>query len=85
MHRVSLPQGATSNTNGGLIGSRYSIPYFVAPDHEAVVACLPSCVTEEKPLQFEPVRWCDYGEYMSKHMYKNEAGKAGEDNASKSA
>ena len=66
MHRVTLPP----NLSAGTIGSRYAIPYFVAPDHEATVACLPSCVEADQNPSYEPVKWCDYGEYMSKHMYK---------------
>ena len=63
MHRVTAPPSAS-----GVIGSRYSIPYFVGPDNEAVVACLPSCVKDQP--KYEPVRWCDYGEYMFKHWHK---------------
>ena len=57
--------------DGGVTRARYSIPYFVAPDHESVVECLPSCVTADRPSKYKPVRWCDYGEYMAKYAYKN--------------
>ena len=72
MHRVTIPPSKT-----GVLGSRYSIPYFVAPDHEALVACLPSCVEGEP--KYEPVRWCDYGEYMSKHMYRGDGKDSSKD------
>ena len=74
MHRVTLPTTSSTSiaTSKGTIGSRYSIPYFVAPDHEAMVACLPSCISTDRPKAYDPVRWCDYGEYMSKHMYKKQ-------------
>ena len=77
MHRVTLPTNSSSASGGpdGIVGSRYSIPYFVAPDHEAMVSCLPSCVSTERPSRYEPVRWCDYGEYMWKHAYKTGASK----------
>ncbi len=34
---------------------RYSIAFFVDPDSSTTVSCLPSCVDEKHPLQFEPV------------------------------
>lgn len=72
MHRVTLPysQNPSMSKSSNSPPARYSIPYFVAPDHEAIVRCLPSCVTAERPAGYEPVKWADYGEYISKYMYK---------------
>ena len=77
MHRVTLPQpDAPSVQNGeGVIGSRYSIPYFVALDHESTVAVLPSLLAKGEEVRYEPVRWCDYGDYMWKYAYKQKEGK----------
>ncbi|GAM84309.1 hypothetical protein ANO11243_023030 [Dothideomycetidae sp. 11243] len=69
MHKVTLPPD-TTNDGEGVTKGRYAIPYFFAPDHEAMVEPLPSLHRAEARPKFEPVRWCDYGEYMAKHMYK---------------
>lgn len=69
MHRVTFPPIVNKmEGQGNVTKERYSIPYFVAPDYEAVVGVLPSLLKEEP--KFEKVRWCDYGEYMWKHAYK---------------
>ena len=89
MHRVTLPptrpppgSNATSAPpKAGAekpIKSRYSIPYFVAPDNDAIVRCLASCVTDERPERYEPVKFADYGEYLSKYMYQSGKGKGPE-------
>lgn len=36
-------------------GERLSIPFFVNPDPETEVACLPSCVDAEHPCRYEPI------------------------------
>jgi isopenicillin N synthase-like dioxygenase len=36
-------------------GERISIPFFVNPDPETSVACIPSCVTAEHPCRYEPI------------------------------
>ena len=69
MHRVTLPPVVEEMTR-----ERYSIPYFVAPDHEGTVSVLPSLRKGGEGEKFGSVRWCDYGEYMSKHMYKGSQG-----------
>lgn len=45
MHRVIPPIGAP----------RYSVPVFVTGDWDAHVETLPSCITDERPLRYEPV------------------------------
>ncbi|MBP9049298.1 MAG: isopenicillin N synthase family oxygenase [Tabrizicola sp.] len=45
MHRVF-------NTSGR---ERYSIPFFIDADFDAVIAPLPSCVTEANPRRYQPV------------------------------
>ncbi len=34
---------------------RYSIPFFVNPDPDTVVATIPSCVNNDQPARYEPV------------------------------
>lgn len=45
MHRVI-------NTSGR---ERYSIPFFIDADYDAVIAPLPSCVSEANPQRYQPV------------------------------
>ena len=66
MHRVTVLHAVD-----GVTRARYSIPYFFCMDHEAVVAPLPSCVKGKEEARYEPVRWCDYGEWMAKYSYEN--------------
>lgn len=40
--------------------ARYSIPYFVSPDADAVVECLPVCMSEGNPAKYEPTHWEEY-------------------------
>ena len=44
---------------------RYSIPFFVNPDPDTVVECLPSCVSVDRPPRFEPVT---AGEFLAKRI-----------------
>ena len=76
MHRVTLPHpesASDSNGSPSFTRARYSIPYFVAPDHDAIVRCLQSCVTAERPSKYRAVKWAEYGEHISKYMYKKDA------------
>lgn len=34
---------------------RYSFPFFVEPDYETVVACVPTCQSPEQPAKYEPI------------------------------
>ena len=54
---ISTPHRVISPTTA----PRYSVPVFVNPDYDAVVSCVPSCVTEERPCRYEPVV---AGEYL---------------------
>jgi isopenicillin N synthase-like dioxygenase len=49
-HRVVNPKGL----------ERYSIAFFLDPNPEAEVACLPSCVSPERPPLYPPVRADDF-------------------------
>ncbi|XP_039155720.1 LOW QUALITY PROTEIN: 2-oxoglutarate-Fe(II) type oxidoreductase hxnY-like [Eucalyptus grandis] len=34
---------------------RYSVPFFMTPNHDCLVQCLPTCTSEENPPKFPPV------------------------------
>ena len=44
---------------------RLSIPFFLHPRSEMDLSCLPSCITEERPLQYEPTT---AGEYLDERL-----------------
>ncbi|KAI9651528.1 MAG: hypothetical protein M1831_000781 [Alyxoria varia] len=53
----------------GTIPSRYSIPYLVARDDDAVIKPLQSMVEESGPCKYDSVQFSEYGTWISKHMY----------------
>ncbi len=61
-HRVRSPVGV----------DRYSIPFFVNPDPEVVVAPLPSCVEAGEVSPYRPVRAGDYlrSRFDDTHAYR---------------
>lgn len=69
-HRVTIPpledriDGKERTTRG-----RYSIPYFVAPDHDGTVETYSSLVNGERPKKYEPVVFKDYGLWLAKYQY----------------
>ena len=34
---------------------RYSFPFFVEPDYETLVECVPTCMSKDKPAKYEPI------------------------------
>ncbi len=44
---------------------RLSIPFFLHPKSEVDLSCLDSCVTDENPLQYEPIT---AGEYLNERL-----------------
>ncbi|MCJ1459033.1 hypothetical protein MMC28_009410 [Mycoblastus sanguinarius] len=70
-HRVTVPQSFDdSSAAGKMTPARYSIPYFVVPDDEAVVFPQPSCTTAGNPARYEKVTMVSYAEQMSKWQYE---------------
>lgn len=71
MHRVTLPplsdrfEGEQRMTR-----ARYSIPYFVSPDSDAVVECLPTCMDENNPAKYEPTHWEEYRKMRASLQYR---------------
>jgi isopenicillin N synthase-like dioxygenase len=46
--------------------ARYSLPCFIGPNSDALIEALPSCVSDERPAKFAPVK---AGEYVSSLIY----------------
>ena len=74
-HRVTLPPLAASTNHSSEVVTRqrFSIPYFVAPDADKTVSCLPSCVGDKRPAKFEPVSFAEYGASISRYQYERKA------------
>ena len=53
LHRVANPR-----SGGG--ARRLSIAYFVAPAYDALIECLPSCATADRPAKYPPVTVAAY-------------------------
>jgi isopenicillin N synthase-like dioxygenase len=53
-------------------GDRYSVPFFVNPNPDAMVSSLPSCVSAANPSRYEPVRAGDYlrSRFDDTHPYR---------------
>jgi isopenicillin N synthase-like dioxygenase len=44
--------------------SRYAIPFFLGPNHDCVVSCVPSCVGPGNPPRYEPTTYGDFTERL---------------------
>ncbi|KAL6237455.1 hypothetical protein BDW75DRAFT_228650 [Aspergillus navahoensis] len=66
MHRVRAPplveveDGRTGEKKGCMTRPRYSIPYFISPDRDRVIECLPNCHGEGRPKMYEPITSSEY-------------------------
>ncbi|TLS27418.1 hypothetical protein PpBr36_04186 [Pyricularia pennisetigena] len=77
LHRVGIPPHYSQATEpqdkqtgrGDLTPSRYSIPYFVSPNPDAVVDCFASCVTEDRPQGYERIIYEDYRKMRASTQY----------------
>jgi len=49
-HKVVSPAGA----------DRYSVAFFLDPNPDAVVACLPTCVSPDRPAKYAPITGADF-------------------------
>lgn len=58
-HRVVNPPREKWGT------SRFSIPFFLHPKSGMRLDCLPSCITEANPIQYEPI---SAGEYLDERL-----------------
>ncbi len=44
--------------------SRYAIPFFLGPNHDVVVAPVPTCVGPDNPARYEPLTYGDFTERL---------------------
>jgi isopenicillin N synthase-like dioxygenase len=49
-HKVVSPPGA----------DRYSVAFFLDPNPDAIVACLPTCISEERPAKYGPITGANF-------------------------
>jgi isopenicillin N synthase-like dioxygenase len=59
-HKVVTPPGK----------DRYSIAFFLDPDPDAVVACLPTCIGAARPAKYPPVSGADFLKSRLEPTYK---------------
>ena len=56
-------------------GSRYAIPFFLGPNHDAPIDCVPTCVGPDNPPKYEPTT---YGAFSARLLTLNFAHRQGE-------
>ena len=59
-HRVVSPPGR----------ERFSVAFFLDPNPEAIVECLPGCASEDNPTKYPPIRGDDYLESKLNPTYE---------------
>lgn len=69
-HRVAVPRGLQPGEDQ-ITSARYSIPYFVLPDDDAVIFPQASCVGTNGNADYERTTLVDYAAYMAKWQYEN--------------
>lgn len=75
LHRVTLPPLDETPTSpvpdaDRIARERYSIVYFVAPEPDVVVECLPTCIDARNPAKYEPITQRDYGRIRAAYHYE---------------
>ncbi|KAL4862723.1 hypothetical protein BDV12DRAFT_190233 [Aspergillus spectabilis] len=69
-HRVSLPELSDRIEGPNRVTrERYSIPYFMSPDDDTIIECIPSCMSEEQPAKYEPITRANYNKMRASMMY----------------
>ena len=67
------------NQNGA---SRYAIPFFLGPNHDSVVECVPTCIGPDNPPHYEPTT---YGAFTQRLLTLNFAHRRGGGNGESAA
>lgn len=49
------------NRNGA---SRYAIPFFLGPNHDSIVDCVPTCIGPDNPPRYEPITYGAFTERL---------------------
>ena len=62
LHRVRAPPLVETDDKsaGRMTRPRYSIPYFISPDRDRLIECLPGCFGPDRPKKYEPITSRDY-------------------------
>lgn len=62
LHRVRAPPFVDGKdvSQGKMTRPRYSIPYFIGPDKDTLIDCLPGCFGPDRPKKYEPITSTDY-------------------------
>ncbi|EFY90703.1 flavonol synthase/flavanone 3-hydroxylase [Metarhizium acridum CQMa 102] len=62
LHHVRTPPADAPLKEGEprMTRERYSIPYFVAPDIDSTIDCMPGCWGPERPKKYEPINSSEY-------------------------
>ena len=50
------------------VASRYAIPFFLGPNHDAMVRCVPTCIGPDNPPRYEPTT---YGAFTQRLLTLN--------------
>ena len=64
LHRVVVPAGDSVDGAASQTPSRYSIPYFVLPSFDAIIAPQASRVAAEGRTLYEPIAFRQYSRQM---------------------
>jgi isopenicillin N synthase-like dioxygenase len=56
--------------------SRYAIPFFLGPNHDSLVSCVPTCTSPDNPPKYEPTT---YGDFTERLLTLNFAHRRGEE------
>jgi isopenicillin N synthase-like dioxygenase len=56
--------------------SRYAIPFFLGPNHDSLVAPVPSCVGPDNPPRYEPTTYGDFTERLLTLNFAHRRGEA---------
>jgi isopenicillin N synthase-like dioxygenase len=62
-HKVVSPPGA----------DRYSVAFFLDPNPDAIVACLPSCTSSDRPAKYAPITGAEFLRSRLEPTYSSEA------------
>ena len=54
--------------NRNRTSSRYAIPFFLGPNHDSVIECVPTCVGPDNPPHYEPTT---YGAFSQRLLTLN--------------
>lgn len=69
-HRVRLPQLSDRFEGPNrMTRERYSIPYFMSPDPDVTIECIPSCMSEAYPAKYKPTTQAEYNKMRASMMY----------------